>query len=81
MIPDQNRVHSDNKVQEQMLNHDGICPPSPVLSDGHIYLAFSRFPSINTIAVAVIEGDRQLMKNDKLITQNLFVKCFKFSHT
>jgi len=61
-IPDQNRVHHDNKDQGQMLKHDGICPPSPVVSDGHIYLAFSRFSSVDTIVVAVTEEHRKLCK-------------------
>ena len=61
-IPDQNRFHHDNKDQGQTLKHDGICPPSPAVSDGHNYLVFSIFPSIDTIVVAVTEGHRKLCK-------------------
>jgi len=77
--PDQNWVHHDNKNQGQILKHDGICSPSPVFSVGHIYLAFSRFSSFDTIAVAVMEGHRQLTQNEKLITSHIFMKCFKVS--
>lgn len=54
---------------------------SPVFSDDNIYLAISRFSSIDTVAVAEMEGHRQLMQNNRLITSNNFMeKCFNVSN-
>ena len=55
-----------------------ICPPSPVFSHGQLYVAFSR-SSFYNVHVAITEGHRQHIKNDRLIT--LYIeKCFKVSN-
>jgi hypothetical protein len=56
-----------NKAQGQTLKRVGIHPPSPIF----FIAAFSRPSSFDNVTVAIIEGHRQRIENDRFITLNI----------
>jgi hypothetical protein len=63
-----------SKAQCQTLKSVAIYPPSPVFPHGQLYVAFSRSSSFDNVAVANIEGHRQRIENDRLISQTLYIE-------
>lgn len=52
-IPDQNRVHHDNKDQGQMLKHNGICPLSPAFFPMAISIWY--FPDFRKLILSLLQ--------------------------
>ena len=57
-----------SKAQGQKLRRAGLYPPSPVFPHGKLCVSYSRSSSFDSFAVATVEGLRQRIGNDTLIT-------------
>ena len=68
-----------NKAQGQTPKRVAIYTPLSGFSHGQLYLACSRSSSFDNVAVAIFEGHRHRVENDRLISQTLYIeKWLKF---
>ncbi|XP_055845576.1 uncharacterized protein LOC129915415 [Episyrphus balteatus] len=63
-----------NKSQGQTLQRAGLYLPNPVFCHGQLYVAFSRVQSFSNICVWLKETEKQIVKDDCIITSNIVFK-------
>ena len=61
-----------SNAQVQTLKRVGIKAQTSVFPNGQNYATFSRPSSFNNVAAAIIEGRRQRIKNDSLVTSDVY---------